>query len=109
MKKVLLITMMLASCILVKAQNYLQIYIDDIEPYQSLEFCLQDYDSIVVVDTTCAYSNSGHWFVLQLNEDVNGPTLTLIPDETNYVLFVDYYSCAKERFYFEVYFKASLL
>ena len=44
MKKVLLITMMLTSCMLVKAQNYLLMYIDDIEPDQVLEFCIPDYD-----------------------------------------------------------------
>ena len=31
MKKALLITMMLASCMLAKAQNYLLMYIDDID------------------------------------------------------------------------------
>ena len=108
MKKVLLITMMLASCILVKAQNYLQLYIDDIEPNQDLEFCLQDYDSIIIVDTTCDYSYIGHWNVFPclggIDYQVLEPILTLIPDETNYYLVVSYTSCTKVWYSFGVYF-----
>ena len=108
MKKVLLMTMMLASCLLVKAQNYLQIYIDDIEPNQVLEFCLPDYDSIVIVDTTCDYSYVEHWFVFPVcggsPYQVLEPILTLIPDETSHVLDVSYYSCANDGFIFEVCF-----
>ena len=108
MKKVLLMTMMLASCLLVKAQNYLQIYIDDIEPHQVLEFCIPDYDSIVIVDTTCDYSYNGHWEVYPVFSgspyQVLEPILTLIPDETSHVLDVSYYSCANDWFIFEVCF-----
>ena len=108
MKKVLLITMMLASCMLVKAQNYLLMYIDDIEPDQVLEFCIPDYDSIVIVDTTCDYSYIEHWLVYPVfggsTYQVLEPILTLIPDETSHVLDVYYYSCTNDRFTFEIRF-----
>jgi hypothetical protein len=102
MKKVLLITMMLASCIFVKAQNYLQMYIDDIEPNQQFEFCFEDYDSIVIVDTNYNSLFYDHWEVwspiygiILLHEP--GPVLTLIPDddlnsafEVNYAYYQTY-------------------
>ncbi|MBR2771340.1 MAG: T9SS type A sorting domain-containing protein [Bacteroidales bacterium] len=108
MKKVLLMTMMLASCLLVKAQNYLQMFIDDIEPYHVIEFCISDYDSIVIVDTTCDYSYYEHWFVYPVHGgsyyQVLEPILTLIPDETSHVLDVNYKSCSNDWFNFEVCF-----
>jgi hypothetical protein len=108
MKKVLLMTMMLASCLLVKAQNYLLMYINDIEPDQEFWFCLQDYDSIVIVDTTCDYSYYEHWFVYPVHGgsyyQVLEPILTLIPDETSHVLDVSYKSCSNDWFNFEVCF-----
>ena len=97
MKKVLLMTMVLVSCILVKAQNYLLMYIDDIEPNQDFEFCLQDYDSIVIVDTVYNFSYNEHWFIYSpygVGEPYweIGPVLTLIPgdDYSNSAFVVTY-------------------
>lgn len=107
-KLVFTLAMLLTSSLLVKAQNYLQLYIDDIEPNQDLEFCLQDYDSIIIVDTTCDYSYIGHWDVFPylggIDYQVLEPILTLIPDETNYYLVVSYTSCTKVWYSFGVYF-----
>ena len=114
MKKLLLMTMMLASCILVKAQNYLQMYIDDIEPNQDFEFCLQDYDSIVIVDTVYNFAYSNHWYVYPvygINDYYEpGPVLTLIPgdDDNNsaFVVSYQYYqSYGADWFWFRIWFK----
>ena len=113
MKKVLLMTMMLASCILAKAQNYLLMYIDDIEPNQTFEFCLQDYDSIVIVDTTYNFSYNDHWSVYSpYDYSINvyyepGPVLTLIPgdDYCNSAFIVSYLyygSYGSEWFRFQI-------
>ena len=115
MKKVLLMTMVLVSCILVKAQNYLLMYIDDIEPNQDFEFCLQDYDSIVIVDTVYNFSYNEHWFVYSPYGSEPyweiGPVLTLIPgdDYSNsaFVVTYQYYqSYGADWFRFQIWFKA---
>ena len=116
MKKLLLMTMMLTSCLLVKAQNYLLMYINDIEPDQRFEFCLQDYDSIVIVDTIYNFSYNEHWFVYSpfgVGNDYQelGPTLTLIPgdDYSNsaFVVTYQYYqSYGADWFRFQIWFKA---
>ena len=115
MKKVLLITMMLASCMLAKAQNYLLMYIDDIEPDQDFEFCLQDYDSIVIVDTVYNFSYNSHWYVYSPITGIDfyelGPVLTLIPgdDDSNsaFVVCYQYYqSYGADWFRFQIWFKA---
>ena len=117
MKKVLLMTMMLASCILAKAQNYLLMYIDDIEPNQTFEFCLQDYDSIVIVDTTYNFSYNDHWSVYSpYDYSINvyyepGPVLTLIPgdDYCNSAFIVSYLyygSYGSEWFRFQIWINA---
>ena len=108
-------TMMLASCILAKAQNYLQMYIDDIEPNQEFEFCLQDYDSIVIVDTVYNFSYNEHWFVYSPYGSEPyyeiGPVLTLIPgdDYSNsaFVVAYQYYqSYGADWFRFQIWFTA---
>ena len=108
MKKALLITMILGSFMFVKAQNYLLMNIEDIENQQVFELCFQDYDSAVIVDNTCDYSYNYHWFTYSLITGeyyyVNEPVLTIIPDELNYGFFVEYLSCERERFVFEVWF-----
>ena len=115
MKKVLLMTMVLVSCILVKAQNYLLMYIDDIEPNQDFEFCLQDYDSIVIVDTVYNFSYNEHWFVYSPYGSEPyweiGPVLTLIPgdDYSNsaFVVTYQYYqSYRADWFRFQIWFTA---
>ena len=114
MKKVLLMTMMLASCLFVKAQNYLLMYINDIEPDQEFWFCLQDYDSIVIVDTVYNFSYNEHWHVYSvfgINEFYEiGPVLTLIPgdDYSNsaFVVTYQYYqSYGADWFRFKIWFQ----
>ena len=107
---------MLTSCLLVKAQNYLLMYINDIEPDQRFDFCLQDYDSIVIVDTIYNFSYNEHWFVYSpfgVGNDYQelGPTLTLIPgdDYSNsaFVVTYQYYqSYGADWFRFQIWFKA---
>ena len=115
MKKVLLMTMMLAGCLLVKAQNYLLMYVNDIEPEQSFEFCLQDYDSILIVDTVYNFSYNEHWFVYSAYGTWDyyelGPVLTLIPgdDYSNsafVVSYLEYQSYGANWFKFVIWFKA---
>ena len=115
MKKTLLMTMMLASCLLVKAQNYLLMYINDIEPDQRFEFCLQDYDSIVIVDTINNFSYNEHWEVDPVSGvegyQVLEPVLTLIPNDDHlyFGLIVHYQSYPPfggNWFRFQIWFKA---
>ena len=92
------------------AQNYLQMYIDDIEPDHIYEFCFQDYDGVVIVDTICNYSYEFHWMGGSVNGTYDfeewGPVLTLIPDdEWNYDFYVYYESCEGDRFSFEIIFR----
>ena len=109
MKKVLLLTIMLASFAFAKAQNYLLMYIEDIEPEQVFEFCLQDYDSIVIVDTICDFSYDSHWYAASaIGADYCeewGPVLTIIPDDELYYRFiVSYKSCDGEYLHFQIKF-----
>jgi len=115
MKRVFLLAMILLNIVTVNAQNYLQMYIDDIEPDQNFEFCLQDYDSIVIVDTTYNFAYYDHWLVYSPITGIDfcefGPVLTLIPgdDDTNsaFVVSYQYYqSFGADWFKFQIWFKA---
>lgn len=109
MKKLMILaSLMLFGCI-ASAQNYCQMYIDDIEPDQIYEFCYQDYDGVVLVDTICVFSYDSHWTAVPATgADYYiewDPIFTLITDEElNSAFFVHYKSCEGERIAFQIKF-----
>lgn len=92
----MLILMLLTSIVYAKAQNYLLMHIEDITS-PNYEFCLQDYDSIVIVDTTCNEYYNEHWQLVVYNTSYYlhelGPVLTLFPNDESYDFLVIYRSC----------------
>ena len=108
MKKLMLLAMLLFVVLFTSAQNTFQLYIDDIEPHQQLDFCLGDYDTIVVVDTNCNYSYDYHWYVFSLigvyDDIVDEPIVRIPIDENFYCYEVTYQSCDEDRFTFEIWF-----
>ena len=109
MKKLMLLASLMLFGLIASAQNYHQMYIDDIEPDQVFEFCFQDYDGVVIVDTICNYSYGFHWMGGSLNGTYDfeewGPVLTLIPDDGwNYGFFVVYKTDEGERLSFQIVF-----
>lgn len=103
MKKLMLLASLMLFGLIASAQNYLQMYIDDIEPNQIYELCLQDYDSIILVDTICNYSYNEHW-VVELQYQVFEPILVVIPDENNMWYDLYYQSCDGNGFEFVLLF-----
>ena len=109
MKKLILIVSLMALGCIASAQNYFQMYIDDIEPDHIYEFCFQDYDGVVIVDTICNYSYEFHWMGGSVNGTYDfeewGPVLTLIPDDGwNYGFLVVYKSDEGDRLSFQIKF-----
>ena len=110
MKKLMLFASLMLFGWIASAQNYNQMYIDDIEPFQVSEFCFQDYDGVVIIDPICVYSYEFHWmggsFSGTYDFEEWGPVITLIPDdEWNYDFYVYYESCEGDRFSFEIIFR----
>ena len=108
MKKLMLLVMLLFVGLFTSAQNTFQLYIEDIEPNQKLDFCLGDYDTIVVVDTNCNFSYDYHWYVFSLigvyDDIVDEPIVRIAIDENFYCYEVNYQSCDENRFTFEIWF-----
>lgn len=108
MKKLMLLAMLLFVGLFTSAQNAFQLYIDDIEPNQKLDFCLGDYDTIVVVDTICNYSYDYHWYLFSLvggnDEIVDEPIVRIAIDENLYCYEVTYHSCDGNGLTFEIWF-----
>ena len=102
MKRVFLLAMILLNIFTVNAQNYLQMYIDDIEPSQDIVVCLKDYDGIVIVDTLCNYSNGWHWHVFPDFYSIDS-VLTLTPEDLTYYSSIRW-ACGEESFSFMVSF-----
>lgn len=109
MKKLTLFASLMLFGLIASAQNYFQMFIDDIEPDQVFEFCLQDYNGVVIVDTICDYSYQFHWRGGSLAGTYDfeewGAVLTLIPDDGwNHDFVVYYLSCEGDRLTFVIKF-----
>lgn len=109
MKKLTLFASLMLFGLIASAQNYFQMFIDDIEPDQVFEFCLQDHDGVVIVDTICDYSYQFHWMGGSLAGTYDleewGSVLTLIPDDGwNHDFVVYYLSCEGDRLTFVIKF-----
>lgn len=57
MKKVLLISLLLASVAFANAQNNFELNITDIQNWQTIDLCVNDYDSIIIIsdDPPCSW------------------------------------------------------
>jgi len=90
MKKVFIIALML-FCGMASAQNYLRINITEIQDWQELEFCANEYDSVVIEkEPDC---NMVGWLVTLNGQSYEYSTneISLVPSQNDMSYWVRYY------------------
>lgn len=103
MKKVItLVICMMTLCITAVAQNTLVIYVTDIEDNQVLEYCQDEYDEIIIMDSTCT---NPMWYVADYNGspilEGHFNQITLTPEMGNYFWIIGCEGCGSAT-YFEI-------
>lgn len=90
MKKVFIIALML-FCGMASAQNYLHLNITEIQDWQELEFCANEYDSVVIEkEPDC---NMVSWLVALNGQSYDYFTneISLVPSQNDMSYWVQYY------------------
>ena len=99
MKKLATLICVLALCIASHAQNYLHMNIVDIEPGHTFNYCISDYDGIVIEKEPGCNVPNMWWEVLlygsgQPSTVYYTDEITILPEQTDYLYFIAYrYGC----------------
>ena len=102
MKKLLLITMMLASVLFAKGQNYATLYVEEVENHEDYYYCDNQYDGVVLYGIPNCSNGPGSW-TWRVN-DYNYYTDTLLLTNDNEYYFVTY-CCGYTEKQFSVWFE----